>query len=213
MVIVMEYPLQYYPAPLARLLEELMKLPGIGIKSAQRIAFHILKMPRDEQRVLIEALSDLNEKIRSCSVCWNFTDVDPCRICADSRRDDDIICVVEEPATLIAVEKTREYHGKYHVLLGCLNPLQGVGPSEIRIKELSLRLKQKRTREVILATNPTVEGEATAIYISRLIQDDTDRITRIALGVPVGSDLEYVDEVTMSRAITGRRSTQTSRKP
>lgn len=209
----MEYPLQYYPAPLARLLEELMKLPGIGIKSAQRIAFHILKMPRDEQRVLIEALSDLNEKIRSCSVCWNFTDVDPCRICADSRRDDDIICVVEEPATLIAVEKTREYHGKYHVLLGCLNPLQGVGPSEIRIKELSLRLKQKRTREVILATNPTVEGEATAIYISRLIQDDTDRITRIALGVPVGGDLEYVDEVTMSRAITGRRSTQTSRKP
>src|SRR5688572_20938454 len=170
----MEYPLQYYPAPLARLLEELMKLPGIGIKSAQRIAFHLLKLPLDEQQSLIASLTDLKDKIRYCSICWNFTDVDPCRICSDSRRDDETICVVEEPTTLIAIEKTREFHGKYHVLLGSLNPLHGIGPSEIRIKELLARLKQKRAKEVILATNPTVEGEATAVYIARLVQEDTD---------------------------------------
>jgi recombination protein RecR len=204
----MEYPLQYYPAPLAKLLDELMKLPGIGIKSAQRIAFHLLKMSAEDQQAFIDAIMQLKEKIRYCSVCWNFTDVDPCRICSDSRRDDELICVVEEPTTLIAIEKTREFHGKYHVLLGSLNPLQGVGPSEIRIKELAARLKQKRAKEVILATNPTVEGEATAAYITRLIQDDTDKISRIALGVPVGGDLEYVDEVTMSRAITGRHTTK-----
>jgi recombination protein RecR len=203
----MEYPLQYYPAPLAKLLEEFMKLPGIGIKSAQRIAFYILKLPAEEQQRFIASLSDLKDKIRYCSVCWNFTDIDPCRICSDPRRDDEVICVVEEPTTLIAIEKTREFHGKYHVLLGSLNPLQGIGPSEIRIKELLARLKQRRAKEIILATNPTVEGEATAVYIARLIQDDVDRISRIALGVPVGGDLEYVDEVTMSRAITGRRIT------
>jgi recombination protein RecR len=203
----MEYPLQYYPAPLARLLEELMKLPGIGIKSAQRIAFHILKMPNQDQQDLIESLSLLKDKIRYCSVCWNFTDIDPCRICNDTKREEDIICVVEEPTTLIAIEKTREFHGKYHVLLGSLNPLQGIGPSEIRIQELLQRLKEKRIKEIILATNPTVEGEATAVYIARLIQNDVEKISRIALGVPVGGDLEYVDEVTMSRAITGRRST------
>jgi recombination protein RecR len=203
----MEYPLQYYPAPLARLLEELMKLPGIGIKSAQRIAFHILKMPNQDQQDLIESLSLLKDKIRYCSICWNFTDIDPCRICNDSKREEDIICVVEEPTTLIAIEKTREFHGKYHVLLGSLNPLQGIGPSEIRIQELLQRLKQTRIKEIILATNPTVEGEATAVYIARLVQNDVEKISRIALGVPVGGDLEYVDEVTMSRAITGRRST------
>ena len=203
----MEYPLQYYPAPLAKLLEEFMKLPGIGIKSAQRIAFHILKLPPEEQQRFIASLTDLKDKIRYCSVCWNFTDVDPCRICSDSRLDDEVICVVEEPTTLIAIEKTREFHGKYHVLLGSLNPLQGIGPSEIRIKELLARLKQRSAKEVILATNPTVEGEATAVYIARLIQDDVEKISRIALGVPVGGDLEYVDEVTMSRAITGRRIT------
>ena len=203
----MEYPLQYYPAPLAKLLEELMKLPGIGIKSAQRIAFHILKLPADEQERFIASFTDLKNKIRYCSICWNFTDLDPCRICTDARRDEDVICVVEEPTTLIAIEKTREFHGKYHVLLGSLNPLQGIGPSEIRIKELLARLKQQRAKEVILATNPTVEGEATAVYIARLIQADVDKISRIALGVPVGGDLEYVDEVTMSRAITGRRIT------
>ena len=206
----MEYPLQYYPAPLAKLLEELMKLPGIGIKSAQRIAFYILKLPQEDQKSFIASLTDLKDKIRYCSICWNFTDIDPCRICSDSRRDDEIICVVEEPTTLIAIEKTREFHGKYHVLLGSLNPLQGIGPSEIRIKELLSRLKQKRAKEVILATNPTVEGEATAVYIARFIHDDADKISRIALGVPVGGDLEYVDEVTMSRAITGRRATTKS---
>jgi len=184
-----------------------MKLPGVGIKSAQRIAFHILKMPADDQQNLIESLSLLKEKIRYCSVCWNFTDTDPCRICSDPKREEDSICVVEEPTTLIAIEKTREFHGKYHVLLGSLNPLQGIGPSEIRIQELLNRLKEQKAKEVILATNPTVEGEATAVYIARLIQNDVEKISRIALGVPVGGDLEYVDEVTMSRAITGRRST------
>lgn len=201
----MEYPLQYYPAPLARLLEELMKLPGIGIKSAQRMAFHFLKMPPEEQQALADAIANLRHQIRYCSVCWNFTDVDPCKICNDVRRDDDLICVVEEPTTLIAIEKTREFKGKYHVLLGSLNPLHGIGPADLKIKELITRLKEKRVHEVILATNPTVEGEATAVYITRLIQGETDVVTRIALGVPVGGDLDYVDEVTMARAFLGRR--------
>lgn len=200
----MEYPLQYYPAPLARLLEELMKLPGIGIKSAQRIAFYFLKMPPEEQKSLAEAFAVLKDEIRYCSICWNFTDTDPCKICSDPRREDDLICVVEEPTTLIAIEKTREFRGKYHVLLGSLNPLQGVGPSEIKIKELVQRIEKARPREVILATNPTVEGEATAVYIAKLIQNQTDKLTRIALGVPVGGDLDYVDEVTMARAFAGR---------
>lgn len=202
----MEFPLQHYPAPLAKALEELMKLPGIGIKSAQRIAFHFLKTGAADQESLVDALSSLRTQIRYCTICWNFTDSDPCKICADPRREEDVICVVEEPTTLIAIEKTREYHGKYHVLLGVLNPLHGIGPADIKIKELCERLKQKRATEVILATNPTVEGEATAAYIYRLIQKDADKVTRIALGVPVGGDLEYVDEVTMSRAILGRRS-------
>jgi recombination protein RecR len=201
----MEYPLQYYPAPLAKLIEELMKLPGIGIKSAQRIAFYILKLPPQEQENLAKSLSHLSENIRYCSVCWTFTDQDPCRICADPRREDDAICIVEEPTTLIAIEKTHEFHGKYHVLLGCLNPLEGIGPAQLKIQELLDRVKAKRAREVILATNPTVEGEATALYISKLIQPYAEKLTRIALGVPVGGDLEYVDEVTMSRAITNRR--------
>jgi recombination protein RecR len=200
----MDYPLQYYPAPLARLLEELMKLPGIGIKSAQRIAFHYLKMPAEEQKSLAEALGHLSDQIRYCSICWNFTDTDPCKICVDPRRDDDLICVVEEPTTLIAIEKTREFQGKYHVLLGSLNPIQGIGPAELKIKELVERLQKKPAREIILATNPTVEGEATAVYIGRLVSERAEKVTRIALGVPVGGDLEYVDEVTMSRAFTGR---------
>jgi len=202
----MEYPLQYYPAPLARLLEELMKLPGIGIKSAQRIVFYFLKMPPEEQKALADALAVLKDQIRYCSICWNFTDTDPCKICSDPRREDDLICVVEEPTTLIAIEKTREFRGKYHVLLGSLNPLQGIGPSEIKIKELLQRIEQSRPREVILATNPTVEGEATAVYIAKLVQNHTDKLTRIALGVPVGGDLDYVDEVTMARAFAGRHS-------
>ena len=202
----MEYPLQYYPAPLARLLEELMKLPGIGIKSAQRITFYFLKMPPEEQKALSEAFAALKDQIRYCSICWNFTDIDPCKICCDARREDDVICVVEEPTTLIAIEKTREFRGKYHVLLGSLNPLQGVGPADIKIKELLQRIEQLRPREVILATNPTVEGEATAVYIAKLIQNHTDKLTRIALGVPVGGDLDYVDEVTMARAFAGRHS-------
>ena len=183
-----------------------MKLPGIGIKSAQRIAFHLLKAPAEEEKGLAEAIARLRDSIRYCSVCWNYTDVDPCKICSDARRDEDVICVVEEPTTLIAIEKTREFKGRYHVLLGCLNPLQGIGPADLRIKELVSRLKQKRAREVILATNPTVEGEATAVYVAKLIHDDADKVTRIALGVPVGGDLDFVDEVTMARAFVGRQS-------
>lgn len=183
-----------------------MKLPGIGIKSAQRIAFHLLKMPAEEQKALADSLARLSDQIRHCALCWNFTDTDRCKICSDPRREEDLICVVEEPTTLIAIEKTQEFLGKYHVLLGSLNPLQGIGPSDIKVKELVSRLKERPAREVILATNPTVEGEATAVYISRLIQPYTDKLTRIALGVPVGGDLDYVDEVTMARAIVGRRS-------
>jgi recombination protein RecR len=204
----MEYPLQFYPPPLARLLEELMKLPGIGIKSAQRMAFHFLRMPPEEQQALADSIANLRHQIRYCSICWNFTDVDPCKICSDARREDDLICVVEEPTTLIAIERTREYRGKYHVLLGSLNPLRGIGPSDLKINELLDRLKKQPVREMILATNPTVEGEATATYITKLVHGLTDQITRIALGVPVGGDLDYVDEVTMARAFTGRHSTR-----
>jgi recombination protein RecR len=178
--------------------------------SAQRIAFHFLKMPPEEQRALVDSLEHLGERIRHCTICWNFTDIDPCKICSDSRREDDILCVVEEPTTLIAIEKTGEFHGRYHVLLGCLNPLQGIGPSDLKIQELLDRLRKKRAREVILATNPTVEGEATAVYLTKVIGDLAENISRIALGVPVGGDLEYVDEVTMSRAIAGRLSARSS---
>jgi recombination protein RecR len=193
------------PPPLARLIEELKRLPGIGPKGAQRLAFHILKTPREQIDRLVDALRDVKERVTYCSVCNNTTDTDPCVYCANPDRIHGVICVVEEPPNVAAIEKSREYKGVYHVLMGALSPLQGIGPDELRIKGLLARIAAGGTSEVILATNPTVEGEATAIYLARLLKPLGVRVTRIAMGVPVGSDLEYTDEVTMHKAIEGRR--------
>ena len=193
------------PEPLIRLIEEFKRLPGIGAKSAQRLAFHILRTPRDETDRLCEAVRDVKDKVTYCSVCNHITDVDPCAFCCDEARDRRIICVVEEPQNVTAIEKTREFRGLYHVLMGALSPLHGVGPDDLRIRGLLDRVAPGTVSEVILATNPTVEGEATAIYLARLLKPLGVRVTRIATGIPVGSDLEYADEVTMSRAMEGRR--------
>jgi recombination protein RecR len=193
------------PEPLVRLIEELKKLPGIGAKSAGRLAFHILRTPRDETERLCDAVRDVKEHVTYCSVCTNITDVDPCGICSDPRRQRHIICVVEEPQNVGAIEKTREFKGLYHVLMGALSPLQGVGPDDLKIRGLLERVGAGGVEEVILATNPTVEGEATAIYLARLLKPLGVRVTRIATGIPVGSDLEYADEVTMGKAMEGRR--------
>jgi recombination protein RecR len=193
------------PEPLARLIEHLQRLPGIGAKSAQRLAFHVLRTPREEVDRLAEALRDVKERVTYCSVCSNITDVDPCEYCASADRDQRAICVVEEPQNVAAIEKTRGFKGVYHVLMGALSPLQGIGPGELKIRELLARVGEGRVEEIILATNPTVEGEATAIYLARLLKPLGVRVTRIAMGVPVGSDLEYTDELTISRAMEGRR--------
>jgi recombination protein RecR len=192
------------PDPLTRLVEELQRLPGIGPKGAQRLAFHVLKAPREETERLANALRDVKERVTYCSVCNNITETDPCGYCRNSDRDQRVICVVEEPQNVGAIEKTREFKGVYHVLMGALSPLQGVGPDDLKIKNLLTRIGNGVT-EVILATNPTVEGEATAIYLTRLLKPLGVRVTRIAMGVPVGSDLEYADEVTMQKALEGRR--------
>ena len=192
------------PDPLLRLIEELQRLPGIGPKSAQRLAFHVLKTPREHADRLIDAVRDVKEQVTYCSLCSNITDRDPCTYCSDERRDHRTICVVEEPQNVSAVEKTREFKGVYHVLMGALSPLQGIGPDDLKIKSLLMRIGSGVT-EVILATNPNVEGEATAIYLARLLKPLGVKVTRIAMGVPVGSDLEYADEVTMHKAMEGRR--------
>ena len=192
------------PDSLARLIEELQRLPGIGPKGAQRLAFHILKTPREQTERLVEAVRDVKERVTYCSVCNNITDVDPCAFCRNSDRDHHVICVVEEPQNVTAVEKTREFKGVYHVLMGALSPLQGIGPDDLRIKGLLARITNG-VAEVILATNPNVEGEATAIYLARLLKPLGVKVTRIAMGLPVGGDLEYVDEVTMHKALEGRR--------
>jgi recombination protein RecR len=192
------------PEPLARLIEELQRLPGIGPKGAQRLAFHLLKTPRELTDRLAEAIREVKVRVTYCSICNNITDTDPCRFCSDERRDHHVICVVEEPQNVSAVEKTREFKGTYHVLMGALSPLQGVGPDDLKIKGLLSRISTGVT-EVILATNPNVEGEATAIYLARLLKPLGVRVTRIAMGIPVGSDLDYTDEVTMHRALEGRR--------
>jgi recombination protein RecR len=194
-----------HPEPLARLIEHLQRLPGIGAKSAQRLAFHVLRTPRGEVDRLAEALRDVKERVTYCSVCSNITDVDPCAYCSSTDRDHRFICVVEEPQNVAAIEKTRGFKGVYHVLMGALSPLQGVGPDDLKIRELLARVGEGRVEEIILATNPTVEGEATAIYLARLLKPLGVRVTRIAMGVPVGSDLEYTDELTISRAMEGRR--------
>jgi recombination protein RecR len=194
-----------HPEPLARLIEHLQRLPGIGAKSAQRLAFHVLRTPRGEVDRLAEALRDVKERVTYCSVCSNITDVDPCAYCSSTDRDHRFICVVEEPQNVAAIEKTRGFKGVYHVLMGALSPLQGVGPDDLKIRELLARVGQGGVEEIILATNPNVEGEATAIYLARLLKPLGVRVTRIAMGVPVGSDLEYTDELTISRAMEGRR--------
>ena len=195
----------YYPEPVARLIDALQRLPGIGPKTAQRLTFFLLKRPSDEVRELSESLLAVKERIVSCRSCFNITDEDPCRICADPRRDDRVVCVVEEPNDLLAMERTGEFRGRYHVLLGALSPLDGIGPDDIKVRELLARLEAGGVGEVILATNPNVEGEATALYLAKLLRPLGVRVTRIARGLPVGGDLEYADQVTLSKALEGRR--------
>lgn len=193
------------PEPLIRLVEQLQKLPGIGAKSAQRLAFHVLRSPREDADGLCDAIRDVKARVTYCSVCNNITDVDPCAFCTSGTRNGRLICVVEEPQNVAVIEKTREFRGVYHVLLGVLSPLHGVGPDDLKIKGLLARVGSGAVDEVILATNPTVEGEATALYLARLLKPLGVRVTRIAMGIPVGSDLEYADEMTMTRAMEGRR--------
>ena len=198
-----------YSEPVTKLIDEFKRLPGIGHKSAQRLAFHVLRMPQTDVERFVAALEEVKRKIVSCTVCNNLTDVDPCRFCASTSRDRSMICVVEEPYNLVAVEKTRSYNGLYHVLHGSLSPIRGLGPEDLRLQNLLPRLRPENNdgvevREVILATNPNTEGEATASYISRLLKPLGVRVTRIAMGMPVGSDLEYVDEVTMDKALANR---------
>jgi recombination protein RecR len=193
------------PDPLGKLIEQLQRLPGIGAKSAQRLAFHILKARREDVDRLTDAMREVKERVSYCSVCSNITDTDPCYFCTDGSRDPRIICVVEQPENVTAVEKTRDFKGRYHVLMGALSPLQGVGPDDLKIRGLLGRVGSGGVEEVILATNPNVEGEATAIYLAKLLKPLGVRVTRIAMGVPVGSDLEYADEVTMGKAMEGRR--------
>src|SRR5438128_4572799 len=192
------------PDPLVRLIEALQRLPGIGPKGAQRLAFHLLRTPREQTDRLVEALREVKERVTYCSICNNITAVDPCAYCSSDGRDHRVICVVEEPQNVGAVEKTREFRGVYHVLMGALSPLQGIGPDDLKIKSLLARVTNG-VSEVILATNPNVEGEATAIYLARLLKPLGVKVTRIAMGVPVGSDLDYADEVTMHRSMEGRR--------
>lgn len=194
-----------YSPPIARLIEELEKLPGIGHKTAQRLAFHILNLPAEKSEALANAIREAKLKTRYCSVCSNITETDPCGICGSVKRDHGIICVVEDPKDVIAMERIREYNGVYHVLHGVISPMEGIGPEDIRIKELLQRIRDGNIREVILGTDPDVEGEATAMYISRLLKPIGIRITRIAHGIPVGGDLEYADEVTLAKALEGRR--------
>jgi len=192
------------PESLTRLIEELQRLPGIGPKGAQRLAFYILKTPREQADRLADAVREVKDRVTYCSVCSNITDRDPCGFCSDGARDPHVICVVEEPQNVTSIEKTREFRGLYHVLMGSISPLQGIGPDDLKIKSLLARVNAG-VGEIILATNPTVEGEATAIYLARLLKPLGVKVTRIATGVPVGSDLEYADEITVHKALEGRR--------
>lgn len=191
--------------PLARLVDELKKLPGIGPKSAQRLVFSLIRRSTDDCNRLAQAIVDLKALMRLCSDCNNVTDSDPCQLCASPSRNRQVVCVVEEPFNVFSIERTREFKGVYHILHGALSPINGIGPEELKLKNLFDRIRRDRVEEVILATNPNAEGEATAIYLSRLLKPLGLRVTRIALGVPVGSDLEFADEVTLSKALAGRR--------
>lgn len=194
-----------YAVPIANLIDQLSKLPGIGKKTAQRLAFFILEMEQLEAEKISESILEAKAKIKLCSICQNLTDIDPCVLCQNANRDKSIICVVEGAKDVIAMERSREYKGEYHVLHGVISPMDNIGPSDIKVKELLARLESDEVKEIILATNPTVEGEATALYISRLIKPIGVKVTRIAHGIPVGGDLEYFDEVTLSKAMDNRR--------
>ena len=194
-----------FAEPMARLIDELKKLPGVGSKTAQRFAFHILRASDEDAELLAGAIREVKASLRLCSICNNITDVDPCVYCSSPTRNQRQVCVVEEPTNIAAIEKTRHYNGVYHVLHGALSPLHGVGPDQLRISNLAKRVEAASVDELILATNPTIEGEATATYLSRLFKSSSVKVTRIATGVPVGSDIEYADEVTMQKAMEGRR--------
>jgi recombination protein RecR len=191
--------------PIARLVKELARLPGIGEKTAQRLAFHILEAGAAQAEALAAAIAGVVRDVRCCSTCQTLTDRDPCAICADAKRDPRVLCVVESVPDLVAVERTHEFHGRYHVLHGALSPLDGIGPSDLRIRELLVRLEREPAEEVVIATNPSVEGEATALYLVKLLKPMGLKVTRIAQGVPMGGDLEYADQVTLARALAGRR--------
>ncbi len=197
--------MDYYAVPVAKLVEEFQKLPGIGHKSAQRLAFHVINMPIEKVQGLANSILDAKQKTKYCSVCSNLTDTDPCPLCSGTSRDKSSICVVQDARDVVAMERTREFKGLYHVLHGAISPMMGIGPEDIKIKELIRRLGDGEVKEVILATNPNVEGEATAMYISKLIKPLGIKTTRIAHGIPVGGDLEYADEVTLAKALEGRR--------
>lgn len=194
----------YYPDPLNKLIIALGKLPGVGPKTAQRLAFYLLNAPLAEAQNLVTAITEARQKIHYCSVCGNFTDRDPCGLCVDPERDQAIICVVEEARDIVALEKTRQYRGLYHVLQGAISPMDGIGPEQLTVKELMRRLQGEKVKEVVLATNADVEGEATALYLARLISPMRVKVTRLAYGLPVGGDLDYADEVTLARAFSGR---------
>lgn len=195
----------YYPEPIAKLIDAFTRLPSIGPKTAARLAFHVLRMKEDDVIDFAKALVSVKRNLFYCSVCCNITDTDPCRICQDKSRDNSVICVVQESKDLVAIERMKDFRGHYHVLQGAISPMEGIGPDEIRIAELLRRLSDERVQELILATNPNIEGEATAMYLSRLVKPFGIRVTRIAHGLPVGGDLEYADEVTLSKALEGRR--------
>ncbi len=195
----------YTLAPLDRLTEQLEQLPGIGRKSAARLAFHLLYMPQECAEALAEAVTTARERIHECAVCCNLTDAQQCPVCTDARRDRSVICVVEDPRNVVSIERTREYNGLYHVLHGTISPMDGRGPEQLRVKELLHRLEDEGVTEVIMATNPTVEGDYTAVYLSRLLRPFGFKVTRLAYGIPVGSHLEFADEATLTRALEGRR--------
>ena len=195
----------FYPEPIAKLIDSFSRLPGIGPKTAARLAFYVLRMKEDDVVNFAKALVSVKRNLLYCSVCCNITDTDPCRICSDKNRDRSVICVVQEAKDLVAMERMKEFHGMYHVLQGAISPMEGIGPDDIRVAELLKRLADEEVQELILATNPNIEGEATAMYLSRLVKPFGLKVTRIAHGLPVGGDLEYADEVTLSKALEGRR--------
>lgn len=195
----------HYPEPISKLIDAFTRLPGVGPKTAGRLAFHVLRMKEEDVLDFAKALVNVKRNLHYCSVCCNITDIDPCRICQDKSRDGSVICVVQEPKDLVAMERTREFDGFYHVLHGAISPMEGIGPDQIHIAELLKRLGDEQVKEMILATNPNIEGEATAMYLSRLVKGFGLKVTRIAHGLPVGGDLEYADEVTLTKALEGRR--------